>query len=150
MRSVPLILLMALLVVACAPASLPLVRDGAGLFSADAEAEAEQRLQVLGEAHGIWVYIVSEVDGDPPRMLEEPMTSANADGLRAIAILMNQSGTIGSGYSMLAADAGDTDGFFSSSAADGMIERGANDAALEVMVDHIEVWVRGEAGEIGS
>ena len=150
MRSVPLILLMTLLVVACAPASLPLVRDGADLFGAGAEAEAEQRLQALGEAHGIWVYIISEVDGDPPRMLEEPMTSANADGLRAIAILLNQSESIASGYSILAADASDTDGFFSSSAADGMIEHGENDGALDVMVDHVEVWVRGEAGEIGG
>lgn len=150
MRPVRLILVLALLLVACARASLPLVRDGAGLFSDRAEAEAEQRLQALGEAHGIWVYIISEVDGDPPRMLDEPMTSANADGLRAIAILLDQSGSIASGYSTLAADAGDMGGFWSGSPADGLIERGENDAALEVMVDHVEVWVRGKAGEIGG
>jgi hypothetical protein len=147
MRLLTVCALVMTLIAGCSTPSLPLVRDGANLFGVRAEAEAEQRLRGLGERHGVWVYIISEVDGDPPRMLDEPMSAAEADGLTAIALLFNQHGSMGSGYTRSAAGWSSAPG---SSAADGMIQRGESDAALEVIVDHIEVWIRGEAGEIGN
>ena len=68
------------LIAGCSTPSLPLVRDGANLFGVRAEAEAEQRLRGLGERHGVWVYIISEVDGDPPRSSPGPRTSRRQTG----------------------------------------------------------------------
>jgi hypothetical protein len=81
------------------PVPPQLVRDGAGLFSADARSAAEARLRDLAIESGVWAFVISDPDGDPPRMLDAPMAEADARGVPAVAILFGPIGIVGGGHS---------------------------------------------------
>ena len=128
-----------LLASACQLASPPqLVRDGAGIFSADARAAAESRLRAIAGEHGVWTFVITEVDGDPPRMLDEPMGEADALGVRAVAILFDDDRIVGAGYSRASFDNGhsalDPPGIGTD------IPDGGADVALERVVEYLESW----------
>ena len=128
-----------LLASACQIASPPqLVRDGAGIFSADARAAAESRLRAIAGEHGVWTFVISEVNGDPPRMLDAPMQEADALGVRAVAILFDEDRIVGAGYSRASFDQGDSGLDPPEVGAD--IPDGGADAALERVVEYLESW----------
>ena len=128
-----------LLASACQLASPPqLVRDGAGIFSADARAAAESRLRALAGAHGVWTFVITEVNGDPPRMLDGPMQEADSLGVRAVAILYDAERIVGAGYSRASVDQGDS-GLEPPGIGTDIPEGGA-DVALERVVEYLESW----------
>ena len=113
------------------------VRDGADLFSADARARAEERLRELASQRGVLLYVVTDAEGDPPRMLDAPMADAEALGMPAVAVLVGPNGIVGTGYSH-----GLDFAFTEPSAAERLLEQGRADEALEVLVDHFAAWSR--------
>ena len=120
----------ALLLAACGllPSTVVLVRDNAGLFSAEARADAEQRLGDLSAEHGILFFILTEEQVDPPRVMDAPMAEARQRGLPAIALMLDRSGVVAEGYS-------EHDGFGSlaaPSSVDDMIAGGRADEALDL------------------
>ena len=123
----------------CRPAAPQLVRDGVGMFSAEARAAAEARLQELATEHGMWALVITELGGDPPRMLDEPMGEADARQARAVAILLSADQVVGTGFSR----AIDTDdmGTLVPPDVQGMIAQGETDAALAALVTYLESWV---------
>ena len=128
-----------LLISACQLAGPPqLVRDGAGIFSADARAAAESRLRDLAGEHGMWTFVITEVDGDPPRMLDEPMGEADALGARAVEILFDENRIVGAGYSSASFDQGDPGLDPPGIGTD--IPDGGADVALERVVEYLESW----------
>ena len=128
-----------LLASACQLASPPqLVRDGAGIFSAEARAAAESRLRAIAGAHGVWTFVITEVNGDPPRMLDAPMGVADAQGVRAVAILFDEDRIVGGGYSRAAV--GDGDPSLDPPGIGTDIPDGGADAALERVVEYLESW----------
>jgi len=128
-----------LLVTACQLASPPqLVRDGAGIFSADARAAAESRLQDIAGEHGVWAFVITEVNGDPPRMLDAPMGEADALGVRAVAILFDENRLVGAGYSAASVDQGDSSLDPPGIGTD--IPDAGADVALERVVEYLESW----------
>ena len=128
-----------LLIPACQLAGPPqLVRDGAGIFSADARAAAESRLRAIAGAHGVWTFVITEVNGDPPRMLDDPMGEADALGVRAVAILFDDDRIVGAGYSQASVDQGDTGLDPPNVGAD--IPDGGADVVLERVVEYLESW----------
>ena len=128
-----------LLASACQIASPPqLVRDGAGIFSADARAAAESRLRAIAGEHGLWPFVITEVNGDPPRMLDAPMQEADALGVRAVAILFDEDRIVGAGYSRASFDQGDSGLDPPDVGAD--IPDGGADVALERVVEYLESW----------
>ena len=128
-----------LLASACQVASPPqLVRDGAGIFSADARAAAESRLRAIAGEHGMWTFVITEVNGDPPRMLDAPMQEADALGARAVAILFDADRIVGAGYSRAAFDQGDLG--LAPPDVHVQIPAGGADAALESVVEYLESW----------
>lgn len=129
-----------LLASACQLANTPqLVRDGAGIFSADARAAAESRLRAIAGEHGVWTFVVTEVDGDPPRMLDAPMQEADSLGVRAVAILFDADGIVGAGFSRASVDQGDTG--LEPPGIGAQILPGGGDVALESVVEYLESWV---------
>ena len=130
-----------LVAAACTAAPPPLVRDGAGHFSAGARADAQRRLEGVARDHGVWVYIISEPDGDPPRMLDEPIAEAEAAHVPATAILLNQHAVIGAGFST------DVDeaqwGLFDPPLVEELIEAARADDALDALVSYAEDWAAG-------
>lgn len=125
---------------ACQLAGPPqLVRDGAGMFSADARAAAESRLRAVAAEHGVWAFIITDVEGDPPRMLDGPMGEADARGARAVAALFRPDSMSAGGFSRVSYDAGDSQ-TFSPPIVDDLLARGEADEALERIVDYMESW----------
>ena len=102
-------LVLPLLTAACVNEAPQLVRDGGDLYRRDTEAAAESRLQALARETGLWVFVVTDATPDPPRMLDEPMSLADARGARAIALLIGPSGLMSYGASRAATAAGDSD-----------------------------------------
>jgi hypothetical protein len=130
---------LALLASACQLASPPqLVRDGAGIFSAEARGAAESRMRAIAGAHGVWTFVITEVNGDPPRMLDVPIGEADALGVRAVAILFNEDRIVGAGYSRASDDEGDPSLDPPGVGTD--IPDGGADAALERVVEYLESW----------
>ena len=137
----PLVLFCLAAAVGCSRLPPPqLVRDGAGLFSVGAREAADARLRSLADEYGVWVFVVTEPDGDPPRMTDGLFGDANAYGIRAVALLYDQQRSVGSGFSEAAVEHDDT-----SSLPEPDVERllavGAGDAALEIIVDTAERWL---------
>ena len=134
-----------LLSAACQLAGPPqLVRDGAGIFSADARAAAESRLRAIAGQHGIWTFVITEVGGDPPRMLDAPMGEADSLGVRAVAILFDEARIVGAGYSRASADQGEASLDPPGVTAD--IPDGGADVALERVVEYLESWAANPPG----
>ena len=128
-----------LLASACQLASPPqLVRDGAGIFSADARAAAEARLRAIAGTHGVWTFVITEVNGDPPRMLDAPIGEADSLGVRAVASLFDEERIVGAGYSRASVDQGDSGLEPPDVGAD--IPDGGADVALERVVEYLESW----------
>ena len=128
-------------VVGCGRIAPPqLVRDGASLFGAGARQAAEARLQSLADEYGVWVFVVTEPGGDPPRMMDGLFDEADAYGIRAVALLYDQERSVGSGFSEAAVEHDDT-----SSLPQPDVERllalGEGDAALAVIVETAERWL---------
>ena len=129
----------ALLASACQLASTPqLIRDGAGLFSADARAAAESRLRAIAGEHGVWTFVITEVNGDPPRMLDAPMQEVDSLGVRAVAILFDADQIVGAGYSRASVDQGDSG--LEPPGIGAQIQDGGADVALEHVVEYLETW----------
>ena len=107
MRKGCLVLGLTLLLGACLPAGAPqLVRDGAGIFSAAARAQAEARLQQLARRSDIWVLVFTGTNPDTPRLVREPMQLAEARGARAYALVISPAGLTGSSGNVPTADGG--------------------------------------------
>jgi hypothetical protein len=124
---------------ACQLASPPqLVRDGAGIFSADARAAAESRLRAVAAEHGLWAFVITEVEGDPPRMLDAPMQEADSLGVRAVAILFDADRIVGAGFSRISSDRGDSG--LDPPGVGTLIPFGDADTALERVVEYLESW----------
>jgi hypothetical protein len=85
--------------------------------------------------------VISDPDGDPPRMLDAPMAEADARGVPAVAILFGPIGIVGGGHSDRAVEVGDP-ATLTGPSVDGFIARGDADAALAIVVDHLVAWVR--------
>lgn len=117
----------------------PLVRDGAGMFSADAQAAAEARLRQAAADTGIWVFVVTDPDAEPPQMLRGPMESADDASVRALAILLNLHGVIAVGYSQESVELQDSM-TFSPPDVSGLLDDGLGDEALAAMVDYAVTW----------
>ncbi len=119
----------------CAALGPPqLVRDEIGLFSAEARATAEDRLRELAAEAGVWAFVITDAEGDAPRMLEEPMSEAGAAGMPGVAVLFGPDGFAGVGLNERA------DESFSSLdvvAVDAAIQAGDADGALEAAVDAV-------------
>ena len=128
-----------LMVSACQPAAPQLVRDGIDMFSDEARAAAEARLQQLAADRGIWVFVITDLEGDPPRMLDEPMGEADAQDARAVAILFGRNGIVGSGYSERATQEGDQTALIPPDV-NGLVAQGETDAALTAVVEYLERW----------
>lgn len=111
------------------------VRDGLGLFSADARAEAEERLCEIASDRGVVMYVVTDPQADPPRMLDAPMADAEARGLPAVAVLVGPNGIVGVGSSHE-----QYSDFDPPSASSRLLEEGRADQALDLLVDHVAAW----------
>lgn len=85
-----------------------------------------------------WTFVITEVDGDPPRMLDAPIGEADALGVRAVAILFDDARIVGAGYSRASVDQGDTGLEPPNVGAD--IPDGGADVALERVVEYLESW----------
>lgn len=132
-----MVLALGALVAGCGLVQLPapqLVRDGAGLFSAQATVEAERRLQQLAREHGVWLFVLTDPNPDPPRMLDAPMAeAADADAL-VVAVMLGPDRIAGGGSR-------DGEVFFEPpSAADTLLADGRRDDALDTIVDHFAAW----------
>lgn len=129
-----------LLASACQVTGPPrLVLDGAGIFSADARARAESRLRAIAAEHGLWAFVITDVQGDPPRMLDPSMREADSRQVRAVAILFGSDSMVGAGFSRVSVDRGDAQ-TLSPPRVDDLIAEGDADAALEAVVDYLESW----------
>ena len=125
---------------ACQLAGPPqLVRDGAGIFSAEARATAESRLRAVAAEHGVWAFVITDLEGDPPRMLDGPMGEADARGARAVAALFRPDSMAAGGFSRVSYDAGDSQ-TYSPPNVDSLLTGGKADEALEITVDYLESW----------
>jgi hypothetical protein len=126
------------LVTSCQSTIPALVRDEVGHFSLEARAEAQEQLEVIARERGIWIFILTERDGDPPRMLDEPMAEADAASQPAVAILVDQDNLIATGHSRaMPADSA----FLEPPSIDGLIAQGHGDEALRALVRYAELWV---------
>ena len=124
----------------CAALGPPqLVRDELGLFSPEARSEAEDRLRDLAAEAGIWVFVVSDAEADPPRMLDAPMGEADDAGVPGVAVLFGPETLVGSGRSERANESFSSLDFL---AADQTFQAGDADRALELAVDLVEDWVQ--------
>lgn len=131
---------LALALSACLPAPAPtLVRDRADIFSAEAEAAAEARLQALARATDRWAFVITEDGGDPPRMLDEPMRLADDRDIDAIAVLLDSTRMIGAGLSGASATNNDAVAIPNERIFD-LLQQGQMDAALELIVEDLEAW----------
>ena len=131
---------MNLLASACERIAPPqLVRDGAGLFTEEARADAESRLRAAATEHGVWAFVITEPAGDPPRMLDAPMGEADAQGVRAVAVLLDEDSMVGGGFSRASFDHGDSLGL-SPPDIDELLAAGEADAALDRIVDYLVTW----------
>ena len=86
----------------------------------------------------MWTFVITEVDGDPPRMLDAPMGEADSLGVRAVAILFDADRIVGAGYSRTSFDQGDSGLDPPNVGAD--IPDGGADVALERVVEYLESW----------
>ncbi len=138
-RALSASVLAVLLLGSCAALGPPqLVRDELSLFSADARSAAEDRLRELAAEAGIWVFVVSDAEADPPRMLDAPMGEADDAGVPGVAILFGPAALAGAGLSERANQS------FSSLdvlAVDEAFQAGDADAALDLAVDLVIDWV---------
>lgn len=134
------LVVLAALIASCQSAIPTLVRDEVGHFSLEARAMAQQQLEAVAREHGIWIFILTERDGDPPRMLDAPMADADAALQPAVAILVDQNDLIATGHSRaMSADAASLE----PPSIDGLIAEGRGDQALRVLVHHAEAWAAG-------
>ena len=117
-----------------------LVRDGADHFTPQAQADAEARLRALSDQHDVLLFVISERNGDPPRMLDAPMADAAADGRPAMAILIVDGRLAGTGYSEEIDDRFHS--FAPPGAADRLFADGDPDGALDVIVRSYGAWAR--------
>ncbi len=130
--------LLPMIVVACGLTGHSVhVRDGLSLFSAEARAQAEERLRELAFQRGVLLYVVTDAEADPPRMLDAPMADAEARGLPAVAVLVGPGGIVGVGTGGSQEFA-----FDAPSASYRSLEEGRADAALDTLVDHFAAWSR--------
>ncbi len=129
----------AILLSSCAALGPPqLVRDELGLFSAAARSQAEDRLRDLAAEAGIWVFVVSDAEADPPRMLDAPMGEADDAGVPGVAVLFGPETLVGSGLSERANQSFSSLDFV---AVDQAFQAGDVDAALDLAVDVVVDWV---------
>ena len=133
-------LLLIILLGGCLRTDIPrLVQDSADIFSAEAEAAAEERLQAVARETGRWGFVITEEGGDPPRMLDEPMRVADARNVSAMAVLLDGTQVLGIGSSRRSV--AQRDQLVSEdSRVHEFLAAGNADAALEVMVRDFEVW----------
>ena len=125
---------------ACLPAGAPqLVRDGAGLFSAAARAEAEGRLQQLARRSDIWVLVFTGTNPDTPRLVREPMQLADARGAKAYALVISPAGLTGSSGNVPTADGGFQQ-LPNLDDVDALLAAGLADDALAKLVDAAEAF----------
>ena len=117
------------------------VRDGLGLFSTEARAQAEDRLRELASQRGVLLYVVTDSEADPPRMLDAPMADAEARGLAAVAVLIGPGGIVGIGTG-----ANQDVSFDAPSASYRFLEEGRGDEALDALVNHFAAWSRDPDG----
>ena len=93
----------------------------------------------MSDQHDVLLFVVSERDGDPPKMLDAPMADAAADGRPAIAVLIVDGRLAGTGYN------DEIDDRFYSFTPPGAAERrladGDPDGALDVIVQGFAAWV---------
>jgi hypothetical protein len=130
-----------LLLLSCGLTPPPqLVRDRAHLFSDDARAAAESRLDALAVKYGVWAFVITDLEGDSPRMLDEPMREADTAGVRAVAILFGRDHVVGGGFSRIAAQREDSQTLNPPDVGD-YSAPGRADAALGTIVDYLETWV---------
>ena len=129
-----------LLTAACLNEAPQLVRDGGDLYRRDTEAAAESRLQALARETGIWVFVVTATEPDPPRMLDEPMAIADARGARAVAVLIGPNGAVGYGASSASVAAGDFDRLAALDIA--AMPVGDSAPTLDALLTQVEAWVR--------
>lgn len=133
-------LMLPLLATACVNQAPQLVRDGGDLYRRDTEAAAESRLQALARETGIWVFVVTATEPDPPRMLDEPMAIADARGARAIAVLIGPGDVVSYGASAAATAAGDFDRL--AALHDNPAPGPDSAARLDALLTQVEAWVR--------
>ncbi len=140
-RAASRIAMAGLVVSGCGLAPPPqLVRDGAQLFTADARAAAESRLRALAAKYGVWTFVITDLEGDPPRMLDAPMHEADASGVRAVALLFGADRMVGSGQSRISFDRGDSQTLAPPDVSD-LLAGGHADEALDTVVAYLESWV---------
>jgi hypothetical protein len=118
-----------------------LVRDDAHLFSDDARAAAESRLDALAVKHGVWAFVITDLEGDSPRMLDEPMREADTAGVRAVAVLFGADHLVGGGFSRISANSEDSQTLNPPDVGN-YGAPGSADAALGTIVDYLESWVK--------
>lgn len=132
--------LLALLLLAsgCVNEAPQLVRDEGNLYTSDVEAAAEARLQALARRTGIWFFVLTATQPDPPRMLDEPMMIADAREAHAIALLLGPNGMVGYGASDAAVAAGE----YESMATLDTTPVAGRDAAetLDALLAQVEAW----------
>ena len=87
----------------------------------------------------MWAFIVTDLEGDPPRMLDEPMSDADAQGVRAVAVLFGPDRIVGTGFSRMSFDVRDSQGLDPPDV-DDLLASGEADEALDRVVDYLESW----------
>lgn len=124
--------------VACLPSAAPqLVRDGAGIFSRAARAQAEDRLQEVARRTDIWVFVITAANPDPPRLLDDPMALADGRGIRAVAVILAPD-RVSAGGSSRAADQRAAPAV--PDGTDALLAAGQADLALAQIVDAAVAW----------
>ncbi|HEX2883171.1 MAG TPA: TPM domain-containing protein [Candidatus Limnocylindria bacterium] len=137
MRGAAVLALGGALVAGCGLVQMPppqLVRDEAGLFSPQARMEAERRLQQLAREHGVWLFVLTDPNPDPPRMMDAPMAEAAAADAVVVAVMLGPDRVAAGGSR-------DGDAFFEPpSAADTFLADGRRDDALGIIVKSFAAW----------
>ena len=110
------------------------------MFTEAATAAAEARLQAMAAKHGVWAFVVTNAEPDPPRMLDAPMGDADRAGARAVAVLFGPDRIAGGGYSLEWTRSTSDQFVMSPPDVDGLISTDP-DAALERIVDYLEGWL---------
>lgn len=98
----------------------------------------KERLRELASRRGVLLYVISDAEADPPRMLDAPMADADARGMPAVAVLLGPNGIAGVGYSR-----GLDLSYEEPPAAERLLGEGRADEALDVLIGHFAAWSRG-------